>query len=313
MWPAAVRASGVAYAFAERPALAGLDLEVAKGEIFGILGPNGSGKSTLFSLLATLRRPQEGRLEVLGRDVAAEPAAVRPLLGVVFQSPSLDGELTVRENLACHGRLYGLGRGALEARTAALLARLDLAARSDDRVKTLSGGLRRRVEIAKCLLPQPRLLLLDEPSTGLDPGARRSLWDLLARLREEDGVTVLLTTHFTEEAERCDRLALLDRGKVVAAGTPAELEGRLAGEIVTLTAEGAEELAREVERRFGIEVRTAGRELRFVHPEARSLLAPLAQGFAGRYRSLAVEAPTLEHVFVELTGRSLEREAGPPS
>ncbi|MGH9465180.1 MAG: ATP-binding cassette domain-containing protein, partial [Thermoanaerobaculia bacterium] len=247
-------------------------------------------------------------LQVLGLDVAREAAALRRRLGVVFQSPSLDPELTARENLECHGRLYGLGRRQLAERTRAVLARLDLAERSGDRVKTLSGGLRRRVEIAKCLLASPRLLLLDEPSTGLDPGARRSLWELLARLREEEGVTILLTTHFIEEADRCDRLLLLDRGRVVAQGTPEALKRGLGGEVVTLTAADPEALASELAQRFGVRAEVSNDEVRFVHPAARGLVARLADSLAGRYRSLTVAEPTLEHVFLARTGRGLENQ-----
>lgn len=306
--PAAVRAVSVAYAYGERQALAGVDFQVEEGEIFGLLGPNGSGKSTLFGLLATLRRPQEGRLEVLGFDLAREPAAVRRRIGVVFQSPSLDPQLTARENLRCQGRLYGLGGRDLAQSVAASLARLGLAERGGDRVKTLSGGLRRRVEIAKCLVSSPRLLLLDEPSTGLDPGARRSLWDLLAHLRDEDGVTILLTTHFIEEADRCDRLLLLDRGKVVATGTPEELKRGLGGDVVTLTAADPQALASELARRFDVTAEVASDEVRFVHPAARGLLAHLADSLAGRYRTLTVAEPTLEHVFLARTGRGLETD-----
>ncbi len=296
----------MAYTYGERQALAGVDFQVEEGEIFGLLGPNGSGKSTLFGLLATLRRPQEGRLEALGFDVAREPGAVRRRIGVVFQSPSLDPELTARENLHCQGRLYGLGGRDLAQAVTASLARLGLAERGAERVKTLSGGLRRRVEIAKCLLGRPRLLLLDEPSTGLDPGARRALWDLLARLRDEDGVTILLTTHFIEEADRCDRLLLLDRGRVVASGTPGELKRGLGGEVVTLTAADAQALARDLAERFAVTATVSGEEVRFVHAAARGLVGRLADSLSGRYRTLTVAEPTLEHVFLSLTGRGLE-------
>jgi ABC-2 type transport system ATP-binding protein len=297
---------GVGYAYGERQALAGIDFEVDEGERFGLVGPNGSGKSTLFGLLATLRRPQEGRLEVLGLDVAREPGALRRQLGVVFQSPSLDPELTASENLRCHGRLHGLSGRDLERRASSALARLDVAARSDDRVKTLSGGLRRRVEIAKCLLTAPRLLVLDEPSTGLDPAARRALADALERLCAEGGVTVLLTTHFIEEADRCDRLLLLDRGRVVATGTPGELKRDLGGEVVILTADEPEALASELAHRFGLEPVVDGEEVRVIRPAAHALIAPVAEAFAGRYRSLTVAEPTLEHVFLARTGRGFD-------
>src|SRR5438552_1768384 len=210
--PASVSVQGLAHDYGERRVLRGLDFTVPEGEIFGLLGPNGGGKTTLFRILATLLRPTAGRALVMGHDVALEPDEVRRRIGVVFQSPALDRVLTVRENLEVHGRLYGLSGRGLRGAAEEMLRRVRLLDRADDRVGTLSGGLMRRAEIAKGLLHRPRLLLMDEPSSGLDPGARQDLWELLRDLRERFGTTLLLTTHLMEEADRCDRLAILSEG-----------------------------------------------------------------------------------------------------
>ena len=199
---AVIEISDLRHRYGEREALRGVTFEVAGGEIFAMLGPNGGGKTTLFKILSTLMRPVSGAVRVLGHDLAREAAAVRPRLGVVFQNPGLDAKLTVAENLVHHGHLYGLGGASLRERVKQVLVELDLTERADDRVETLSGGLARRTELARGLLHAPELLLLDEPSTGLDPGARRDFSHHLRGLRDRAGVTVVLTTHFMEEAER---------------------------------------------------------------------------------------------------------------
>lgn len=308
---AAVAAEGVGFAYKERRALDGVSFRVEPGEIFGFLGPNGGGKTTLFRILATLLPPQEGTVRMFGGDLRREAARVRRFAGVVFQAPSLDPLLTARENLLHQGHLYGLSGGELEGRITELLARFGLGERRRERAGKLSGGLARRLEIAKALLHQPRLLLLDEPSTGLDPGARRDLWGVLEGLRET-GVTVLLTTHFMEEGDRCDRLALLDTGKIAARGTPAELKAAVGGDVVTLASEEPEALARELEGRSEWEISAtvhAG-AVRFEHREAHALVARLAAAFPGRIDALTVARPTLEDAFLRATGHGLwdERE-----
>ena len=210
--------------YGERVALKGVSFQVAKGEIFGLLGPNGGGKTTLFRILSTLVMPREGNVRMFGIDVVREQVEIRRRIGVVFQSPSLDRKLTVLENLRHQGHLYNLRGPGLQSRIDQLLSRFGMSDRKGDLVETLSGGQRRRVELAKGLLHKPQVLLLDEPSTGLDPRVRRELSDYLERLRDEDGMTILLTTHLMEEADRCDRLAILDRGELVALSTPRELK-----------------------------------------------------------------------------------------
>ena len=315
----AVEATGLQFSYPAkrrlpaRPALAGVSFAVEPGEIFGFLGPNGGGKSTLFRILATLLRPDAGSLRVFGADLATRAREIRRALGVVFQSPSLDLQLTVRENLVHQGHLYGLGGSDLAARIAAGLERFGLAERAGQRARELSGGLRRRAEIAKALLHSPRLLLLDEPSTGLDPGARRDLWDTLAALHGE-GVTVLLTTHFMEEGDRCGRLALLSAGTVVAEGTPQALKGEIGGDVITLTGvtgatgldAGAEVLARDLAALHpGLDFHVRDGAVRLEHEGGHELAARLAGSLPGRIGAVTVARPTLEDVFLRRTGHRL--------
>lgn len=293
----------VSHAYAERAALSDVAFAVPPGEIFGLLGPNGGGKTTLFRLIATLLPVQQGAIRVFEGDVATQPAAVRRLLGVTFQSPSLDGKLTVRENLSHQGHLYGLRGKTLDGRLHEVAAGLGLLDRLADRADALSGGLKRRVEIAKSLLHGPRLLVLDEPSTGLDPGARLDLWEVLTRLRRDQGVTVLVTTHLMDEAERCDRLAILDRGRLVALGTPDELRRTVGGDCLTIRAADPLALAERIRAQFRVEPRALPDAIRLEDPDALNLLRDLAAAFPGEIESIALSKPTLEDVFIDRTGR----------
>jgi ABC-2 type transport system ATP-binding protein len=299
---AAISVRGLCHAYGSRRALESVDFEVGPGEIFGLLGPNGGGKTTLFRILATLLPVQTGEVRVLGLDVAAEPSRIRSVIGVTFQSPSLDRKLTVRENLASQGYLYGLSGSTLRTRIETLLARLGIADRSRDRVESLSGGLARRVEIAKGLLHDPRVLLLDEPSTGLDPGARLDLWRYLHMLREEAGVTVLVTTHLMEEAERCDRLGILDSGRLVALGTPAELRSSIGGDCLTIQSAAPGELARRIGERFQVPARAVSGQIRIETERGHEFVGRLMEAFGPEISSVALGKPTLEDVFVERTG-----------
>jgi ABC-2 type transport system ATP-binding protein len=304
----AVDVSGVSFLYGDKPALNDVSFQVRPAVLFGLLGPNGGGKTTLFRLLSTLLPMQRGSIRLLGFDVQGQPAAVRRQIGVTFQAPSLDRKLSVFENLACHARLYGLTGQALTNRVKELLQRLGLAERARDMVESLSGGLARRVEIAKGLLHSPRLLLLDEPSTGLDPGARLDLWRYLASLRDDSGVTVVVTTHLMEEAERCDDLALLDRGQIVARGSPAELRRSLGGDCLTIRGPEPESLAADISRQFGVSVRQLGGELRIDAQTNHSLLGRVLDAFGPRIEAVSLARPTLEDVFVERTGHRFWNE-----
>jgi ABC-2 type transport system ATP-binding protein len=300
--PAPVEVEDLGFRYGERQALAGVSFDVRAGELFGLLGPNGSGKTTMLQVLATLRRPTRGAARVAGVDVATRPAEARRLIGVVFQHPALDVQLTPTENLRHQGHLYGLAGSRLVARSAELLDRLGVADRAGDRVKTLSGGLRRRVELAKGLLHHPRVLLLDEPTVGLDPGGRRELWEYARALRRDEGIAILVTTHLMEEAERCDRIGILDRGKLVALDTPASLKGAIRGDVISLASDDPQHLAGAIRARFGSEVSVVDGAVRIERQDGPGLVPRLAEAFPGVIRSITVGKPTLEDVFVQRTG-----------
>jgi len=298
----AVEVESLRRLYGTREALGGVTFAVSRGEIFGLLGPNGGGKTTLFKILSTLMPPTSGRARVFGHDLAYKPHTVRRRLGVVFQHPSLDPKLTVMENLQHHGHLYGLWGRALRSQAQALLDRLGLGDRATDLVETLSGGLQRRTELAKALLHRPDLLLLDEPSTGLDPGARRDFDDYLDHLREHDGVTILLTTHILEEAERCDRVGILHQGKLVAMGAPDELKENIGGDVVVVHAQNPEGLQTKIRVRFGCEVALVDGTLRVERPRGHEFVREVVDAFPGEVQSATFGKPTLEDVFIHLTG-----------
>ncbi len=298
----AIEAHALGFHYGDREALHDVSFSIARGEIFGFLGPNGGGKTTLFKMLSTLAPLQSGSARMLGHDLAGETGAVRRRLGVVFQHPSLDGKLTVGENLAAHGHLYGISGKRLRERSSAMLERLGLSARERDRVETLSGGLQRRVELAKALLHEPALLLLDEPSTGLDPAARREFWNYLAHLREHEGVTVVLTTHYMEEAERCDRIGILHQGKLVAIAPPDELKSEVGGDVIVIRTAAPEVLQRKILARFKLKSQLVDGAIRIEKLRAHELVRDLIDAFGEEIESVSFGKPTLEDVFVHLTG-----------
>jgi ABC-2 type transport system ATP-binding protein len=279
--------------------------------------------------------PTSGRVRLLGLDPARDSRRLRRALGVVFQNPALDPQLTVRENLECQGKLYDLGGRTLGDRIDARLARFDLADRAGDRVRTLSGGLKRRVELARALLSEPELLLLDEPTTGLDPAARRAFWELIRELRAERAargggapgaggadaaasaeraagpsgsarpLTILLSTHLLDEAEQCDRLALLDAGRFVAEGTPHGLTAELGGDVVAVSGPDPTALLADIRRLFEPGAALSGDEVRFERPKGHRVAAEVVEAFPGRITAVRVARPTLEDVFVRKTGRRL--------
>jgi ABC-2 type transport system ATP-binding protein len=305
---AAVETNDLGRNFGPRAALSGVTLSIRAGEMFALLGPNGSGKTTLFRILSTLLAPSAGTARVGGCDVVGEAMAVRHQIGVVFQSPALDPQLTVEENLRCAGSLYGLRGADLVARLRSAAEVLGLSDRLADRVQSLSGGLQRRVEIAKCLLPRPRVLLLDEPSTGLDPAAREGLRATLERVRRESEVTVVMTTHLLEEAERCDRVAILHRGHLVACETPAELRGRLGTDVAVVSGPEPEALAARVREMFGWPLSVRGERLRVEVPAGGDAAGRLVSALGAAADTVTVGRPTLEDVFLDLTGEPLRGE-----
>ncbi|HEX2476356.1 MAG TPA: ATP-binding cassette domain-containing protein [Lacipirellulaceae bacterium] len=306
--PPAVEISHLAHLYGEHQAIRELSFSVNPGEIFALLGPNGSGKTTLFRVLSTLIPIQQGSARILGHDLRSEPQAVRRQLGVVFQAPSLDKKLTAAENLVHFGRLYGLAGRELKSRADEMLARLGLTDRKRELVEKLSGGLRRRVELAKGMLHRPRLLLLDEPSTGLDPAARSDLWQYFNQVRQEDGVTIVLTTHLLEEAERADRIAVMHRGELVALDTPAALRAAVGGDAITIRADDSESLAVEIADRLQLKPTVVDGFVRLELPAGHEWIPRLIEAFPDRIESITLGKPTLEDVFIHVTGHRFWNE-----
>lgn len=298
--------------YGRRVALDRLNLEIPAGELFALLGPNGGGKSTLFRLLSTLVPPQEGTIRVAGHFLPKESARVRPLLGVLFQHPALDRKLRVIENLRCGGHLFGLRGHLLEERIQAVAAATGVQDRLMDFVETLSGGLQRRVEIAKALLPSPQILLLDEPSSGLDPVARAGCWEIYRRLREQ-GLTVVLTTHLMEEARAADRVGILHEGKLVALGAPDDLCRELGQQVLLVRAADNAAVAAWLEDKAPPrEIRSSPGELRILADDPPELARALFQPGAPAIFSATVAVPTLEDVFAHHAGLTLaQADAGP--
>ncbi len=285
-----------------RSALKNLNFCVHEGELFCLLGPNGSGKSTLFRILSTLLTPTSGQVSLMGLDVWNDRQSIRRQIGVVFQNPSLDRKLTPGENLRHQGHLYNLRGAILEERIRATLSEAGVLDRRHDLVEELSGGTQRRVELAKALLHRPRLLILDEPSTGLDPGARRAFGEFLLELRKDEGVTILLTTHILDEADRCDRIAILDEGELVALGTPRDLKRDIGGDIIAVTSDEPRELRDMIEQSFGGSPTVVDQTIRIERANGHEFIPRLVQSFPGRIASVTVSKPTLEDVFIHKTG-----------
>jgi ABC-2 type transport system ATP-binding protein len=306
---AVISVQDLVHRYDNRTALNGISFDVRPAELFGLLGPNGSGKTTLFRILSTLMIPTAGRAIVLGCDAARDAASLRRQIGVVFQAQSVDPKLTAYENLWHQGHLYGLRGSFLNKRIVEMLDRVGLADRAKERVETFSGGMQRRIELAKGLLHHPGVLLLDEPTTGLDPGARRDLWQYLQMLRDEEHVSVLVTTHLMEEAERCDRLAILSEGNLVALGTPVELKSEIGGDVILLdAAQNAEMLAEHIQARFQVETTVLGSQVRIEREAGHRFVTDVVEAFPGEIQAISVSKPALEDVFIRRTGHKFWSE-----
>lgn len=297
-----IQVQDLRHAYNERTALNGVSFDVRPAEIFGLLGPNGSGKTTMFRILSTLMLPTGGTAVINGYDVRNDPNGVRRQIGVVFQAPSIDVKLTAAENLRHVGHLYGMSGTALKRRVEEMLSRVALADRANDNAETFSGGMQRRLEIAKGLLHKPSILLLDEPTTGLDPGARRDLWQYLQILRDQEGITIIVTTHLMEEAEKCDRLAILSEGRLVALGTPAELRSEIGGDVILLDTTSAESLAQRIHQRYGLQTTVLDGKVRLERDAGHRFVTDVVEAFPGEIDAVSVSKPTLEDVFIHRTG-----------
>jgi ABC-2 type transport system ATP-binding protein len=310
-----VQAFGIGKDYGKLRAVDAVDIDVTSGDFFGFLGPNGAGKTTMIHMLTTLVSPSRGRAEVAGHDVVAEPLAVRKNIGLVFQETTLDGELSAEENLQLAGKLYGLGRADLKARIEEVLALFELTDRRHDSVRTFSGGMRRQVDLARGILHRPAVLFLDEPTLGLDPVNRARVWQFLERLAEEEGMTLFLTTHYLEEAEPCDRVMIVDRGTVIAQGTPDELKRDLGGSesIELVMSDPDPRLLAEIAQRTGSEPRRTKSGVIVAVDSAEAILPLLLPLIGERLESLSVRKPTLEDVFVAATTPGGTTAGGAPA
>jgi ABC-2 type transport system ATP-binding protein len=306
--PAVISVQNIVHRYDNRTALNGVSFDVQSAELFGLLGPNGSGKTTLFRILSTLMVPVGGHAVILGYDVALNPNGLRHKIGVVFQAQSIDVKLTAAENLMHQGHLYGLRGPLLKKRMAEMLGRVGLSDRAKEKAETFSGGMQRRLELAKGLLHHPKVLLLDEPTTGLDPGARRDVWQYLRMLRDEEHVTVIVTTHLMEEAERCDRLAIINEGKLMALGTPAELKKEIGGDVILLDTHNAEVLAEHIRLRFHVDAKVLGEQVRIERENGHRFIADVVEAFPGEIEAISVSKPSLEDVFIRRTGHKFWTE-----
>ena len=304
----AVEVIHVSHDYGARKALSDVSFDVRRGEIFALLGPNGGGKTTLFKILSTSIAPTSGTARIFGYDVRTQADEVRRRIGIVFQNPSLDKKLTVLENLRYHGQLYGLRGKELSSRVQEMMERLAVADRANHLVETLSGGLARRVELAKGLLHRPHLLILDEPSVGLDPGARRDLWLYLQRLREKDGVTILATTHLIDEADRSNRVLVLNLGQVVALGTPDSLKEQIGGDVIAIATKEPERLKTLIHEKFGLTPTVLNGALRIEKQQGHAFMSQMVDAFSDMIDSVTLSKPTLEDVFIARTGHRFWQE-----
>jgi ABC-2 type transport system ATP-binding protein len=308
--PARLALEGVAVRRAGREVLRGVSLEIRPAEIFGLLGPNGAGKTTLFAILAGLLRPDAGTFVLDGRRVPAGARELRARAGIVFQEPGLDGKLSAEENLRLAAALHRVPRAEARARVAALLRDAGLADRAREPVERLSGGMRRRLELARALVHRPALLVMDEPTGGLDAAAFRAFWDGIEALRRSEGTTVVLTTHRPDEAERCDRLAVLAGGRIVACERPDSLRARVGGDVLVVEADEPEAVARTLSQRLGLDARVRPDGVHVEREAGHALVPRIVELFPpGRLRAVSLRRPTLADAYLAVTGEALEEPA----
>ena len=285
-----------------------VSFEVNKGEIFGFLGPNGAGKSTTIGMLATLIEPTSGDASIAGRSVRRAKNGVRRRIALVFQDPSLDDRLTAAENLRFHAALYDVPKAEYAKREEEVLRLVDLWDRRHDIVKTYSGGMKRRLEIARGLIHYPEVLFLDEPTLGLDPQTRAHLWEYILTLKKERGMTIFMTTHYMNEAEYCDRIAIIDRGTIVALDTPAALKRMVGADVIALKCADKEKLRRELKDRFGLDATDERETLRLEVEDGTKFLTRLFNELDTKIEGVELRRPTLEDVFLKLTGRKIRED-----
>ena len=301
----AVEVAGLSKSFEGVEAVRGIDFEVRTGETFGFLGPNGAGKSTTISMLCTLLRPTGGSARVAGFDVVHQQSEVRRRIGLVFQDTTLDDYLTAEENLRFHGELYGVPRGMVSSRLDEVLKMVGLDERRSSLVRTYSGGMKRRLEIARGLLHSPRVLFLDEPTVGLDPQTRAHIWGYIDELRRRESITIFLTTHYMDEAEHCHRIAIIDEGRIVGIGTPEELKASVGSDRVQLRTSDDEAAIAEIGAKFGLEATMSEGAVTLHVTGGESFVPRLFAELQVAISSVSVARPTLDDVFMSYTGRTI--------
>ncbi|QGG47820.1 ATP-binding cassette domain-containing protein [Heliorestis convoluta] len=294
--------------FKDFTAVKGISFEVQKGEIFGFLGPNGAGKSTTIKILCTLLSLTSGKAMLNGFDVTKEALKVRQSIGLVFQDYSLDDRLTAEENLYFHAMLYSVPREQMKERMDQVLAMVDLTDRRRDPVRNFSGGMKRRLEIARGLLHHPKVLFLDEPTIGLDPQTRRAIWSHVNKLRDEFELSVFMTTHYMEEAENCDRIAIIDHGDIVALDSPESLKEQVGGDVITIRTDQNEAMIGAIGEKYGLQSTLVGDSIRLEVQDGSSFIPRVVADFPGAIQSIHVHEPTLDDVFLKITGRAIRDE-----
>ncbi len=304
----AIAVRGLVKTFDEVQAVRGVEFEVATGEVFGFLGPNGAGKTTTINMLCTLVRPTAGSAEVAGHDIVHERDDVRRNIGLVFQDPTLDGYLTAAQNLKLHAELYGVQSDLVQPRMRQVMTMVGLWDRKDSPVSTFSGGMRRRLEIARGLMHSPRVLFLDEPTIGLDPQTRRSIWEYIRELKEREEITIFMTTHYMDEAEWCDRIAIMDHGEIVALDAPETLKEQVGTDRVTIHTDDDDAAIVALAERFGIEARIAEGAVTFGVPQGEEFVPRLFAEWDPAHppiKAVSVSRPTLDDVFMSYTGSTI--------
>jgi len=286
-----------------------VSFNVKKGELFGFLGPNGAGKTTTINILCTLLTPTSGRALLNSFDVVSNPNEVRQSIGLVFQEPSLDEKLTAMENLEFHAMLYNVPKAVREERIKYMLEMVGLYDRKDDLVNTFSGGMKRRLEIARGLLHYPKILFLDEPTLGLDPQTRSHIWEYIHQLRKKEDITIFLTTHYMGEAENCDRVAIIDYGEIIAVDSPFDLKKEIGGDVITVVAEDRDKAKKTIEEEYNVSVINNDEGLHFEVENGETFLPEFIKKADFKILSISLRRPTLEDVFLKLTGRYIREES----
>jgi ABC-2 type transport system ATP-binding protein len=303
--PSAISVKSLRKSFGELEAVRGVDFEVATGEVFGFLGPNGAGKTTTINMLCTLAKPSAGSATVAGHDVVSARDEVRRHIGLVFQDPTLDGYLTAEQNLRLHAELYGVEKAAAAPRMRQVMEMVGLWERRDSQVLTFSGGMRRRLEIARGLMHSPRVLFLDEPTIGLDPQTRSSIWGYIRQLQESEEITIFMTTHYMDEAEFCGRIAIMDHGEIVALDTPAALKEAVGADRIRIETDDDAAAIEAIGASFGLEATVSEGAVSFAVPDGEEFVPRLFAELGVPIRSVSLSRPTLDDVFMSHTGSTI--------